>query len=78
MFYTCDIIIVNMERKDLFFKTYANLPINARKEIVLNVDPYGPITWEVAYREIKAETSLGTIILHKLIELQFIKNDDDK
>jgi hypothetical protein len=67
-----------MERKDLFFQTYANLPINARKEIVLNLDPHGPITWEVAYREIKADTDLGKIILQKLFDLKFIKTEDAK
>ncbi|MGC9598932.1 MAG: hypothetical protein ABSE18_00930 [Minisyncoccia bacterium] len=67
-----------MERKDLFFQTYANLPINVRKEIVLSIDPHGPITWEVAYREIKADTDLGKIILQKLFDLQFIKTDNVK
>lgn len=67
-----------MERKDLFFQTYANLPINIRKEVVLILDPHGPITWEVAYREIKADTELGKVILQKLFDLRFIKNDDAK
>jgi len=60
--------------KNIFFKFYANLPINIRKEIVLDLgeDKGGPITWEVAYREINADTELGKKILEKLVELKFI------
>ncbi len=67
-----------MERKDLFFKTYANLPINARQEIILTIPAHGPITWEVAYREIKGDTELGADILRKVVELGFIKSDHEQ
>lgn len=60
--------------KDKFFKFYANLPINIRKEVILDLgeNKGGPITWEVAYREINGETEIGQEILTKLIELKFI------
>jgi len=60
--------------KDEFFKFYANLPLNLRKEIVLDlgIDQGGPITWEVAYREINADTKLGNRILQKLVEFKFV------
>jgi hypothetical protein len=63
--------------KDKFFKFYANLPLNLRKEIVLDLgeNQSGPITWEVAYREINASTELGKKILEKLIELKFIPTE---
>lgn len=63
--------------KDKFFKFYANLPLNLRKEIVLDLgaDQGGPITWEVAYREINAGTELGKTILDKLVELEFIPTE---
>lgn len=63
--------------KDKFFKFYANLPLNLRKEIVLDLGEKdgGPITWEVAYREINANTTKGQQILRKLIELKFIPTD---
>jgi hypothetical protein len=66
-----------MYMKDKFFKFYANLPLNLRKEIVLDLgaDQGGPITWEVAYREINADTELGGKILEKLIELKFIPTE---
>ena len=41
-------------------------------------DTRGPITWEVAYREIKADTDLGKEILQKLIDLKFLPIEDDK
>lgn len=63
--------------KDKFFKFYSNLPLNIRKDVILDLGPIdgGPITWEVAYREIYADTELGIKILKKLIELEFIPTD---
>lgn len=58
--------------RDSFFRFYANLPIGIRREIVLDLSERGPITWEVAYREIKIDSELGKVILQKLIELQFV------
>ena len=63
-----------MVEKDAFYRFFANLPLNVRKEIVLDLgeDKGGPITWEIAYREIKAETELGSEILKKIDELNFL------
>ncbi len=54
-----------------FMKVYSNIPINLRKEIILVVDDQ-PITWNVAYIEIKDNTPLGKKILQKLVELEII------
>ena len=62
--------------RDSFFRFYANLPIGIRREVVLDLPERGPITWEVAYKEIKENTELGKIILQKLIELGFIPSED--
>lgn len=62
--------------RDIFFKFYANLPLNVRREVILKLEERGPITWEVAYREINAGTGLGDKILAKLIELKFIPIDE--
>lgn len=65
-----------MAQKDIFFKFYANLPISVRKEIILDLsEASGPITWEIAYREINADTKLGNIILEKIINLGFLPTD---
>ena len=62
--------------KNNFFKVYANLPVNVRKEVVLDLgEPTGPITWEIAYREINAETDLGGKILTKLMELGIVPKE---
>lgn len=64
--------------KDAFFRFYANLPIGVRREVVLDLPNRGPITWEVAYREIKENTELGKIILQKLFELGFVPLETEK
>ena len=62
--------------RDAFFRFYANLPIGVRREVVLDLPDRGPITWEVAYREIKVDSELGKTTLQKLIELGFIPLED--
>ena len=63
-----------MVDKPLFYRHYANLPIPIRKEIVLTIDEK-PISWDVAYREIDADTELGKRILEKLFQLKFIPKE---
>ena len=64
--------------KDVFFRIYANLPIGVRKDIILDLkDNGGPISWEVAYKEINADTELGKVILEKLVELKIIPTQQD-
>lgn len=58
--------------RDAFFRFYSNLPIGIRREVVLDLPDHGPITWEVAYREIKVDSKLGKKVLQKLIELGFV------
>jgi hypothetical protein len=57
--------------EERFFKVYSNLPMNLRKEVVVVIDKQ-PISWEVAYLEIKNKTSLGTKILKKLVDFHII------
>ena len=61
--------------RDIFFRFYANLPIAVRREVVLNLGERGPITWEVAYREIQVDSDLGKEILQKLFDLGFIPSE---
>ena len=60
-----------MQFKERFYKVYANLPLNLRDEIILVIDDE-PITWKVAYLEVKGNTNLGKQILEKLGALKFI------
>jgi len=52
--------------REEFLKTYANIPINLRQEIILVLKDKEPITWNVAYLEINQDTKLGKEILKKL------------
>ncbi|MBI3413035.1 MAG: hypothetical protein HY051_03080 [Candidatus Aenigmarchaeota archaeon] len=56
---------------DRFMKVYSNLPIKIRDEIVLVLDGK-PISWNVAYNEIKHNTKAGETIISKLVELGVI------
>ncbi len=57
-------------KREIFLKVYANLPLNARKEVILILEAgKQPITWEVAYLEIKNDTQRSKEILEKLKEL---------
>lgn len=61
--------------RDAFFRFYANLPIGIRREIVLDLGERGPITWEVAHREIRLDSELSKEILQKLVELKFVPTE---
>lgn len=60
------------KNQDKFFNVYANLPLGARDEIILVLPEKGPITWKVAYFEIKNNSKTGEEILKKISELKFI------
>ncbi|VVA44263.1 conserved hypothetical protein [Candidatus Roizmanbacteria bacterium] len=60
-----------MELNERFYKTYNNLPLALREEIILVVKDE-PITWKVARLEIDNNTPLSTEILGKLAELKII------
>ena len=55
--------------REKFLKSFANLPLNTRGEIVLVLEEDGrkqPITWNVAYLEVKNNTPKSDEILKKL------------
>ena len=57
--------------KEKFLKTYANLPMGVRTEVIAVLDGE-PMSWRVCRREILADTRLGKRILKYLIELKLI------
>ncbi len=61
----------DQENREKFLRAYANLPLNTRKEIILVFEEQ-PITWEVAYLEVKNNTPNSEVILKKLEELRII------
>lgn len=60
-----------LKGKEDFFKVYSNLPIEERNKVVAVVEEQ-PISWNLAYQEIKNETKLGEKILKMLKELEII------
>jgi len=59
------------EKREKFLKVYYNLPLKIREEAILDLDGK-PISWNVAYVEIKDKTPTGELILQKLDELKII------
>jgi len=65
------ILFTNMAQKEDFFTIYANLPIEEREKVVVVIDNQ-PISWNVAYYEIKNDTNRGYKILNALKDLDII------
>ncbi|MBI2025533.1 hypothetical protein HYT04_01970 [Candidatus Kaiserbacteria bacterium] len=63
--------------RDAFFRLYPNLPIAVRKEAVVVLDDGRPISWDVAFQEISAESALGDQILKKLFEMGILKDENE-
>lgn len=59
-------------QKEKFLKTFANLPLGLREEIILVLPGQGPITWNAAYFEVVNNTKLSQVILKQLESLKII------
>jgi len=59
------------EKREKFLKVYYNLPLKIREEVILDLDDK-PISWNVAYIEVKNRTEISELILQKLAELKII------
>lgn len=60
-----------------FFRVYPNLPMMERENVCCAVEvgillPNEPISWHIAYLEIKGKTKLGDKILEKLAGMELI------
>lgn len=60
--------------REKFLKAYANLPFSVLDEIILVVEDK-PITWRVAYFEVKNETIMANKILEGLAKLGIISHE---
>ena len=60
-----------MDKKAVFTRIYANLPLGSRNEIVIVVDDE-PMTWKAVWLEVEQNTPLLTKILEKLDKLGFL------
>jgi hypothetical protein len=61
-----------LEGAERFFRAFSNLPVPIRKDIIFVDETNGPITWLVAYVEIKDETELGQKILARMSEMKIV------
>ena len=61
----------NIEGAEDFFKVYSELPIDERKMVVAVIDEE-PISWSLAYQEIRNNTERGKKILKILKKLRII------
>ena len=60
-----------LERSEDFFKVYSEVPLDERKLVIVVIDKE-PISWNLAYQEIKNNTKRGEKILKILKELKII------
>ncbi len=59
--------------REQFLKVYANIPLNLRDETILLLEGEKiPITWNVAYLEVRGNTEAGKEILEKLKKMDLI------
>jgi hypothetical protein len=64
---------IREQKREAFLRIYANLPLGVRNEVIAVLDdPAGPVTWEVAYLEIKNRTEKGDAIIEKLINTKIL------
>lgn len=64
-----------VDLKTRFLNAYDNVPINLRKQLIVIIKVDGeekPLSWDVAYLEVKGDTSLGKEILEKLSVMKVI------
>jgi hypothetical protein len=57
--------------REKFLRTYANIPLNLREQTILLFEEK-PITWNVAYLEVKTNTEKSKEILKDLAQLELI------
>lgn len=57
--------------KDIFLKTYANLPEPEREQVIVVIDDKA-YSWNVANSEISGDTELGKQILKKIEALDIL------
>lgn len=59
------------DERESFLKTYSNLPLKTREEVIVVIDGK-PITWDSVYKEVKNNTKMGERILIKLKDMDIL------
>ncbi len=64
-----------MDKKAQFYKTYANIPLGLRNEIVVVIGDNEPLSWNAAKIEIDNNTDKVTEILDKLDRVELLQEN---
>lgn len=64
-------------KKAQFNKTYANIPLGLRDEIVVILENHIPLSWNAAKIEIDNDTDKVDEILDKLSKLGLLREDNE-
>ncbi|MFH0961407.1 MAG: hypothetical protein V1820_01860 [archaeon] len=64
--------MVENPNKVRFLKVFDSLPPSERLNPVVVLEPYGPISWDRAYKEILGGTEIGIKIAEKLVTMGII------
>lgn len=56
----------------LFFRFYANIPLDNRARCFMYLEGFGDVSWHQAYRQISDKTSEGAKILHVILLHKFL------
>ncbi len=59
-------------KRERFLQIYANLPLATRNEIIYVTEEDKPLSWNVAYIEVRNDTPTGRELLEELERLQII------
>lgn len=57
--------------KETFLKTYANVPVQLRDDIIVTFSNE-PFSWRTVYIEVKGQTEMGDLLLKELNSLNLI------
>ena len=57
--------------KETFLKTYANIPIQLRDDIIVTYKNE-PFTWRTVYIEVIGQTEMGRLLLEEMNSLNLI------
>lgn len=63
-----------MDKKAIFMKAYANLPLGMRRDVVAVINKE-PLSWNACWLEIDNNTEKGKQILDYLFELKILKDE---
>lgn len=65
-----------MDKKAQFYKTYANIPLGLRNQIVVVLEDKEPLSWNAAKVEVDNDTDKVNEILEKLSQTGLLSEEE--